>query len=551
MLDDSKIIELTKTTINNFNTGYISGPMNYKFRTKAFLDVIFLYINSVDVANPDILGTTNKNSFIYEVQDDIRKIKEQVRLDIKDINFLINGSSSLGRFVVKAANRKMLKDNNFAFDLDDCADNAVDFGSGYIEVYKDDKGKLILKSIDPYRLIFNTYNFAKGLKIKRLRRTPRQIIANESYDKVACGKLQEKIGKEPEDMDKEFILYQVVNPNVEKGGNDIYVVDTENELVYFSHENNQVINYFKFDYQKRKGFTDAQGVGANEQVFNVIVQTKTNQKRLDNVLTIVTKAGFQKKIDNERDNLVGKDYTTVKDGKVLGYKENPLEALNLGGDKQVAFLTNELNNLTQKAGSLLNMNDALQGETLPSGTSGVLGNLLSENASSVFKEVQKSYAKFIGNIYDDSVTEYLLSVFDKADALHKHLTPNDIRLVEQSVMDYMTLLKQIDAQILGEEFNEAEARAEVKEEIKDKDIISGDLLKNLREDVKGIDTFISGEKVSKAKTVAFIREMRASYAGNPEAFLSPFNIATLKKEAQYEAGLGELEIDQLLKEISQ
>ena len=132
--DKTKMIEKIKKHIDDYNTGYLEMSLGYKFRTKQFLDVLFLYTNSVDTKNPDLLGVNNKNTFVYEAQSSIRKVKEQVRLDIKDINFMIEGAMPLSRFIPKAANRKVLKDNNFAVTLDEVPDNAVDYGSGFLKV---------------------------------------------------------------------------------------------------------------------------------------------------------------------------------------------------------------------------------------------------------------------------------------------------------------------------------------------------------------------------------------------------------------------------------
>lgn len=549
MLEDRRVIEFTGNFVDSFQNGYLEGAMGYKFRTKTFLDVIFLYINSVDTSNPDILGKTNKNTFIYEGQDAIRKIKEQVGLDTRDMNFLIHGASSLPRHIVKAANRKTLKDNDFDVEMDAVEENGVDFGSGFLKVWKNSDGDLRMRSVDPYDIIFDQYNFAKGAKVERLRRSYREIIADEKYRQTARDILAERF-KTPEEREKQIVLYQLAKPNPD-GGYDIYVVDTENELVYYSHEGNEDIDYFKWDYQRRRGFPDALGVGANEQIFNIIVQNKVNRERMDDVMRVASKLPLQKKIDNERDKIVGKNIGQIKTGEVMGYRNEPIAPMELGGVKQVEFINSQLAELTQKGAEQLNMNDALQGNTLPSGTSGVLGNLLTENASSVHKEVQDSYAKFLSNVYDKRVTPYILSIFDREEDIERHLDPNDARLVRENVINYLTLQKQIDAEIEGRPFNIAEAREEVKQELTSKKLISGDLLDRLKEEVQGIETFITGEKKSKAQTVAFLREVRKQYQANPEVFQQPFYVELLKKEAEYENGISGLEIDNLLKELEQ
>lgn len=139
--DRKAIVDTTKRTVENFNNGFLEGEMGYKFRTKDFLNVIFLYSNSVDTKNPDLLGRNNKNTFVDEIMSTVEKIKEQIRLDVRDIAFMVNGASSLGRFIPKAANRKMLDDNNFAEEMDEIPDNAATFGSGFLKVWEVD-GKL-------------------------------------------------------------------------------------------------------------------------------------------------------------------------------------------------------------------------------------------------------------------------------------------------------------------------------------------------------------------------------------------------------------------------
>lgn len=547
MEDSQYLIDETTRAIDDFNTGYLHGDFGYKFRTRDFLNVAFLYSNGVDVENPDLLGKFNKNTFIFEPQAAIEKIKEQIRLDLKDLNFLVDGASSLSSFVVKAANRKVLEDNNFENTLDEIPNNAVDYGSGFLKVWTDGK-ELKMRSVDPYTLVFNQYNFAKGKKIEKLMRTAQSIIDDEKYDINARTLFAGQCAKE--NKYDWVVLWQVVEDT--KDGQRISIVDTERNLVYFSETHaTPVVFYFKYDYEKRRGFPDALGRGAIEKVFNKIVQSKVNRKRLDKVMEIAAKLPFQKQVDNEKDNMVGKEITKLATGVVLGHKGNPLSPLETGGTKQVAIIKQQLNDIVQTIGQDLNVTEALQGNTLPSGTSGVLGNLLSENASSVLKEHKKDYAKFISRVYKDAIIPYLLKAFKSEDDLRRYLEPNDIRLIEQSVIEYYVVQAQIDAAINDVPFNMAETRERISKDISKKKLISGDLLKNLRKEVQGIRTFISGEEISKAQTVAFLREIRSTFAANPALFQSPFFIATLKKEAEYDAGVSALEIDQLLQILQQ
>lgn len=545
-----KLLEKAKRTIEDYETGFLVGNLNYKFRTKDFLNVVFLYTNSVDVKNPDILGADNKNTFIYEPMAAIEKIKEQIRLDIKDLNFSIQGASSLARFIPRAANRKLLEDNNFDEVMDEIPDNAADYGSGFLKVWEADE-KIKMKSIDPYYIYFNQSNFKDGVKAEKFSKTIRWVLENDKYDADNRTQLRNKV-KEDE-YDKEIPLFQTVQ-DFPDGTQQIGVVDLENDLVYYNYTTKKgdkpVISYYKFDYQKRKGFADALGKGCVEKVFNKLVQSKINRERMDEVMAIASKLPFQKQIDNEQDAFVGKEVVKMKTSAILGHKGNPISPLDTGGIKQANLIMGQLNSIISTIGQDLNVTEALQGNTLPSGTSGVLGNLLTENSSSVLKEIKKNYAKFLGQVYKDRIIPYILSAFKSDEDLRDYLDPNDIRMIEQSVADYLLVDRQIEAAINNEPFNAAEEKQNILRRIKGRKLISGKLLEKLRSEVDGIKSYISGEDISKAQTVAFLREVRSIYSTNPQIFQDPFFIQLLKKEAEFDSGVSGVEIDQLLKELA-
>lgn len=548
--EQQKTLEKVKRHIDSYNTGYLEMDLGYKFRTKEFLNVIFLYINSVDVKNPDILGKNNKNTFVYEAQSQIRKVKEQIRLDLKDINFMLNGATSLSRFVIKAANRKIMEENNFASVIDEIPDNAVDFGSGFLKVWTS-KGKLKMKSIDPYYMIFDQYNFSNGLKTEKFVRTYREVIEDESYDVQARASLKEFI--EEKNLDDNYVLYQTIQ-DFPDGKQKVIITDpyTNGGYVFYEYETkskDKLVKYYKYDLEKRKGFPDALGIGYNERIFNKLVQSKVNRERMDKMMTIASKLVFQKQIDNEIDNLVGKDAINIKDGVILGHKGNPITKMDTGGSEQAVLLGNEITKIINSIGNDLNVPEALQGNTLPSGTSGVLGNLLTENASSVLKEFKKGYANFLDFVYQDSINDYMLRGLNSDDSLQKYLTPNDYKLVRRSVKNYLVAQKYVDSVINNEPFDRAIAEAEVDKEIKNMKVIPGDMLEKIREEIDGVRTYISGENFSKPQAVAFIRELQTKYASNPEMLKDPFILSLIKKEAELDAGFSDLEIEQLLEEI--
>lgn len=547
--DTKKIIAPYKRVINDFLTSPLEGNMGYKYRTRAMMEIIFLYKNGVDARNPDLLGKDNKNTFVDEAQSEIEKIKEQVRLDIVDMGFQIPGAVDLGRFIPKAANRKMLEDNDFSITLDEVPDDAIDYGSGFLKTWKV-KGKMKMKSVDPFDMIYNQRNFAGGPKVERMKETRRWIVDNEKYDPVVREAIRKEFEADEEGMEAEVVFYQVVE-DTKDGGQIISVINIDDDKIYYRYESKErLISYYKFDCEKRRGFKDACGRGKYERVFNKIIRGKVNRERFDAIMEIAAKLPFQKEIDNERDAYVGKQVTNLKTGAIIGHKGNKIEPVDTGGVKQANLITAELAEIVNSIGNDLNVGDALQGKTLPSGTSGELGNLLTENQSSVHIEIQKNYAKFLNIVYKQDLTPYILEVFDSEDNLRDYLDPNDIKLVEKNVINFLVAQKQVDAAILDQPFDLALATEEVKRSIKDKPIISGQLLQDLRDNVQGIRTFITGEKVNKAKSVAYIRAMRDKYEANPGIFKDPAYVAMMKAEAEFDVGLDPIEIDNLLAEIA-
>lgn len=547
---DTNIIRNTKKIIKDFDYGFIEiGSLGYKFKTSEFLDLIFLYKNSVDAKTPDILSINNRNTFFYELNSQIKKIKEQIQLDPRDLNMLIPGDG-LARFVLKASNLKFLSSNDFGEVLDRVSDNGVDYGSGFLKLWLNGEDVLCARSVDPFHLKFNSYNFKKGGKVETFTKTVQDILEDDKYNNEA--RLAYKL-KYPnyltEDADKEIQLSQLVEDVGE--GQRVSVVDVKNEIVLstFEKKKGKVVWYYKFDFDKRSGFEDALGVGANELVFNKIVQSKVNRERLDKVMEIATKLVFQKQIDNENDDLVGKDHFSFDDGEVLGYTTNPLQPLNVGGAAQIQMLTQELTNISNTIGSDLSVFDALSGKTLPSRTSAQLGNLLTENASSTFKKIQQSYGRVIGRAYKEVVIPYFIDNFDTNSNLKNILTGYDIKIVEGKIKNYLLARAYALSVIKDEEWNKEEATKEAENLIKRNSVVVGDYIKTIKKSLDNIQVFITDEEVNKPAVAALMQDLRAVYAANPPLLKDPFYTSVIKKQAEYDAGLSEYEIDLLLEQI--
>lgn len=552
-MEENKIIDNAKNDVKKFGNGFIEvGGLGYKFRTREFLDLIFLYKNQVDVANPDILGKNNRNTFFYELNSQTNKIKEQIELDLKDLNLLIPGDE-MSRFVLKAGNQNFLRKNNVGEVCDEVSDNMVDYGSGFLKIWKDSKGKLCAKSIDPFYIIFNQYNFKKGDKIESFTRTVYEIMNDDKYTNEAKVKylgLFPNYKEEKDIANKVIKLYQVVNDT--KDNQTISVVDIENEILCYTFTTKEkLVRYYKFDYIKRSGFTDALGVGVNELVFNKIVQSKVNRTRLDRVMEISSKIVFQKFIDNENENLVGRDVVSLDDNEIIGYtnKDGAIQPLNLGGNNQITMLTNELTRISNSIGADTSVFDALSGKTLPSGTSAQLGNLLTENASSTFTKIREKYARGWAEVYKETIIPYFMDNFDNLTDLKTILTGTDLLIVKNKVKKYLVARQYALSVIDNVPFDKVKAEKEAEQEIKKNAIVIGDYFKEIKKNLDNVSIFISGEEINKPAATALLQDLRTVYAQNPALLRDPFYTSAIKKQAEYDAGLSEYEIDLLLEQV--
>lgn len=547
-LTDEEILDRIEKTTDLYYNGYLTlGEFGYKFYPKKMLDIIYLYAHNVNTKHPDLLGVNTRNTQRNPLQSIERKWREQTNLDLKDINFTINGATPMARFVPKAANRKILQDNNFAEVLDLVNEYAIRYGSSFLKVWVSSDDTLKMKQVEPYSLIFDIYNFKKGMKIERMSKTPREIATDESYSQEAVNRLLKSIPEE--EWDDEILLFQAVQ-DYPDGTQSIYIASLSERLIFYRYTTKKgeekLITYEKNDFAKREGFEDAIGQGLYELVFNELIQSKLNYERLDSVMEIATKLVYQKQVDGEKDNVAGKNVIKFKDGTVIGHDGNKLEPLNTGGVNQITALRNEIGEIMATMGNTLNMSDALLGNTLPSGTSGVLGNLLTENSASVLKEYQDDYANFIDQVYTERVIPWMLGVLENDDDLQKYLNPNDYKLLKRGVRNYLLVQEQINAVLENRPYDPITAERKVDQQLKKEKIVPGDLLDQMREEWEGIQTYISNESISKAQVVSFLQKLEALYLSNPQALKDPFVREVLLKQAEYDAGMSVLEIEAIL-----
>lgn len=551
-MTDDKIIDKAKNLLETWQHGSLKiGNLGYQFRYYQFINIAYLYLNGVDAKNPDLMSPKNPHHFISDFIDSLTKINEQTRIDFKELGFLVEGHSELAKYIAKAANRKTLTVNNdWTEVMERTTDDANWYGSGFKMIYEDAKGVQQHRHVSPWNIVWNLYDFKASPKMKVLNRTVEQVLKNKRYSKTAKAALRDEYPTD-EDKQKQIQLFQYID--TEK----MYIIDLANDLVLMKGDRPKGLHFSKYDHEYRRGFNDAPGRGVFEKIMNVIVQNKIARERYNEVEAITTKLLMAKVVDGKGDKVQNKQSQNLKTGLIIPVtsSDNIPQPINMGGQAQLNELNAKISETRELTRSMLNVPDVLNGDskTLGANASGVAIQSLAEYASSVHKDVKKRYARVAEKEYRDFIMPYNLQVFNSEDNIRKYLDTVEWNVVKRNIIDYQLAVKQ--AELLGsgvppEEVEQMliDEEERLKREMKNKKIISKDILEALREDVQDIQIVISGEQVSRSVKSEFFGKIRDNYLANPQLLDDRKFVAILKKEAK-NLGLDELEVTEFINDI--
>lgn len=551
-MTDDKIIDNAKNLLETWKDGSLKiGSLGYKFRYYQFINIAYLYLNGVDAKNPDLMSPKNPHHFIPDFVDSLNKINEQTRIDFRELGFLVEGHSELAKYIAKAANRKTLTVNNdWTEVMERATDDANWYGSGFKMIYEDSKGVQQHRHVSPWDIVWNLYDFKKSPKMKVISRTVKEVLENPRYSKTSKTALRELY---PEDKDKEtqIQLFQYVDEE------NMYIIDLANELVMMKGDRPRGLHFSKYDHEYRRGFNDAPGRGIFEKIMNVIVQNKVARERYNEVEAITTKLLMAKVVDGKNDKVQNKQAHQLKTGLIIPVTnaDNIPVPINMGGQAQLNELNAKISETRELTRSMLNVPDVLTGDskTLGANASGIAIQSLAEYASSVHKDVKKRYARVAEKEYRDFIMPYNLQVFDSEDNIREYLDTVEWNVVRRNIIDYQLAVKQ--AELLGSgvpplEVEQAleDERERLERDMKNKKIISKEILEALRDDVQSIQIVISGEQASRQVKNEFIERVRNDYLANPQVFGDPRYIGILKKGAK-NLGIDELEVTEFINDI--
>lgn len=549
-MEDEKIIIKAEKLLNQWKYGSLTlGSLGYKFQPYKFWNLAYLYLHGVDAKNPDLMDEKNPHHFIPDFIAPVTKINEQTRIDLNEIGFVADGHSELAKYVVKAANRKALtSDNSWTEVQEMVTDDANWYGDGIKKIYNNSSGVQKHKHIDPWGLVWDLNNFKKSAKMEILNKTLKEVTENKRYKAKAKKALSNEYDNK---LETQIQLFQYIDDN------KMYIISLDKKIVLMNAKRPKGLFYVKYSHEYRRGFEDAPGRGIFEKIMNVIIQNKVARERYNEVEAIASKLLYAKVVDGKNDKIQNKQVQNLKNGLVIPVSsaDNVPQPVGTGGQAQLSELLSKISQTRELYDNMLSTPDVLDGnaKTLGANPSGIAIQNLHEYASSVHKDVKKRYARVAEWEYKTYIMPYILRVFNSEDNIKKFLDPIEWNVVKRNIINYELAITQ--AELLGqgiapEQVNSMLADEEVKlrREFKTRNIISKNILEALREDVKGIEIAISGEKVSRQVKNEFYQQLENAFLSNPNLFVNPAYISILKKKGK-NMGMDELEITELINDL--
>lgn len=427
------------------------------------------------------------------------------------------------------------------------------FGDSFKETYKDKKGVLKKRALTVFDLIWDLHNFKNSLKIKVINKSLKDIIKNERYIKTAREELKSIYGNSDEDLEQKITIYQAVD------GDKLYVVDILNNIIFLNTNKPKDLGYTRYTAELRQGMPEAPGRGMFEKIMNIIIQNKKAREWIYDIQEITSKLTYAKVKDGKNDKVVNKQIQKLKTGLVIPVTspDNIPVPIESGGHNQLVELNNKVAEGIDLYNKVLVAPDVLSGDakTIGSNSSGVAIQSLAEYASSVHKDMKKRFNRVVEEEYRKYDLPYLLQTFKSSDNIKEFLTPVEWGTVKRNIVDYETAVKQAELVAEGKAPEEVQKqlvayKEKLTRDFEKKNIISDEILKKLRADVKGIQIVASGEKLHPTVERQFVDKMLADFDANPENFVNPSRIALLKQQAK-KYGYDELEISEIINSITQ
>lgn len=359
-------------------------------------------------------------------------------IDRKDIRIKATSAKQfVGAYIATIHLQEWMRRDAFGQLLNDWGRSLARYGSSVLKFVQ--KGDGLHSSVVPWNtIICDTVDFDNNPVIEKLYFTPAQLRTNQAYDQkkveelITALKAREGVDKIRKDNRPDYIeLYEFhgLFPKSFLTGketdDDIYV--QQMQVISFFKSGGSSTEYIEFCLLKGKEKQSpyiithlikedgrTQAIGAVEYLFEAQWMSNHTAKQIKDQLDLASKLIFQ----TNDTNFVGQNIlTSIENGDIMIHKDNsPLTQVQ-NNSHDITSLQNFAGQWQVLAKEITSTPDAISGATLPSNTPYALGNLLNNEAHSLFELMTENKGLAIEEMMRKFILPYLKTKMSTSDEI--------------------------------------------------------------------------------------------------------------------------------------
>ena len=421
---DYSMYEVIETIYAYLNSKHISGSTDSQGREKPFFNIVTAAVN-----------------IWYRATDIDRK---NIRIKANKISDYTKG------FLATVHLNSWMKKARFGQFLNEWGRALSQYGSSVVKFVEKD-GVLHANVIPWSRLIVDSIDFGKNVKIEKLFFTPSELRQQDKYDKTVVDNLIANVSQAREDLEghKKDNMSDYI---------EVYEVHGEMPLSFLTDEDKdedtyrQQMHVISFQEKKDKGgfeeFTLYSGkeakdpymlthliaeegrtlsIGAVESLFDAQWMQNHTIKNMKDQLDLASKLVFQ----TADANYTGRNVlTAIEQGDILIHADNqPLTQVN-NGSHDIASLQAFAREWKVLSQELTSTPDAVRGNTMPSGTAYRQVAILNNEANSLFEIMVENKGLHLEDMLREFIIPHLKKQMNNGDEVAATLEAHDLTQID-------------------------------------------------------------------------------------------------------------------------
>lgn len=444
------IHEIIRQQEQDYITGDTTISEYVRFSPKENIDRIEAYLNSKHISgDKDSLG--REKPFFNIVTAAVNVWYRATDIDRANIRIKATKSSQhTTALLADVKSKEWMRKSGFGVWLNDWGRTLVRYGSAVSKFVEKD-GKLVATVVPWNRLIVDAIDFYGNPVIEKHYYTPAQLRKNKMFDQEQVESLIEiaqqvrrTIGKDQQDNKSDYIeVYEL------HGEFPLSMLGDESEEADETYTQQvQICSFILTDAKKGEyaDFTLYKGkeknpyhithlikedgrvmaIGAVEHLFEAQWMVNHNEKSIKDQLDLASKLIFQ----TSDPAYQGKNTHALDTGSILYHEINqPLTQLN-NTSHDIQSLLSSKSNWVQNSNEQVSAQDAMKGNTMPSGTAARQVEALQQESHSLFELMTENKGLALEEIWREFVIPHIKTKLNTKDEIVAVLDDMGVRQID-------------------------------------------------------------------------------------------------------------------------